>query len=139
MTPDRWNDLTTLFGPRGAYGGCWCMYFRLTGREVDAGAGADNRASLKSLVDDDRPTGLLAYADAGPVGWVALPPRVDLGRLRRSPLRPGAPADPSVWSLTCLYVSRGERGSGLTHELVAAACEHARPAAGVHCRSRAAA
>jgi GNAT superfamily N-acetyltransferase len=126
LTPDRWDDLTTLFGRRGAYGGCWCMYFRITGREFDAGAGEVNRARLRSLVDSGRPTGLLAYGDDGPVGWVALAPRAGLGRLRRSPLRLGDPADPSVWSLPCLYVSRRERGNGLTHELVAAACEHAR-------------
>jgi len=126
LTPNRWDDLTTLFGRRGAYGGCWCMYFRITGREFTAGAGAVNRASLKSLVEDGRPTGLLAYADDTPVGWVALTPRADLGRLRRSPLRQGDPADPRVWSIPCLYVARGERGAGLTHELVAAACAHAR-------------
>ncbi len=28
LTADRWPDLVALFGPKGAYGGCWCMYFR---------------------------------------------------------------------------------------------------------------
>jgi GNAT superfamily N-acetyltransferase len=26
LTPDRWEDLATLFGPAGACQGCWCMY-----------------------------------------------------------------------------------------------------------------
>lgn len=31
VTPDRWGDLERLFGPLGAVGGCWCMYWRKTG------------------------------------------------------------------------------------------------------------
>ncbi len=30
LTPDRWDDLETLFGPRGAYVGCWCMFWRVS-------------------------------------------------------------------------------------------------------------
>lgn len=102
------------------------MYFRVTGREFAAGVGTANRAGLRALVARGRPTGLLAYAGGRPVGWAALSPRADLGRLRRSPLRLGDPADPAVWSLPCLYVARGARGGGVAHELVEAACEHAR-------------
>jgi hypothetical protein len=29
LTPDRWADLETLFGPRGACCCCWCMAWRL--------------------------------------------------------------------------------------------------------------
>ena len=28
LTPDRWADLEALFRPRGAVGGCWCMWWR---------------------------------------------------------------------------------------------------------------
>ncbi len=28
-TAERWADLETLFGPRGACFGCWCMFHRL--------------------------------------------------------------------------------------------------------------
>ncbi|MBM4430292.1 MAG: GNAT family N-acetyltransferase, partial [Chloroflexi bacterium] len=36
LTPERWADFEELFGPRGAAGGCWCMWWRLTQREFDA-------------------------------------------------------------------------------------------------------
>ena len=26
LTKDRWIDFEALFGARGAYGGCWCMW-----------------------------------------------------------------------------------------------------------------
>ena len=28
LTIERWGDFEKLFGPRGAYGGCWCMWWR---------------------------------------------------------------------------------------------------------------
>ncbi len=30
LTGENWPDLEALFGPRGAVGGCWCMYWRQT-------------------------------------------------------------------------------------------------------------
>ena len=29
LTPERWDDLVTLFGSNGACGGCWCMWWRI--------------------------------------------------------------------------------------------------------------
>jgi hypothetical protein len=29
VTSERWDDLLVLFGDRGAYSGCWCMWFRV--------------------------------------------------------------------------------------------------------------
>ena len=28
LTTERWALFEGLFGGNGAYGGCWCMYFR---------------------------------------------------------------------------------------------------------------
>jgi hypothetical protein len=39
VTPDRWDDLVTLFGERGACGGCWCMAWRLKRKDWEAGKG----------------------------------------------------------------------------------------------------
>jgi hypothetical protein len=35
LTPEIWDDFEALFGAHGAFGGCWCMYWRLTRREFD--------------------------------------------------------------------------------------------------------
>ena len=50
VTPDRWDDVVALFGPRGACAGCWCMYFRQSRSEFErkrrlesAGAAAADR------------------------------------------------------------------------------------------------
>ena len=62
LTPGCWDDLVALFGPRGACGGCWCMYFRLRGRAFSEGAkagGAANRRAFRRLVGSGAPPGLL--------------------------------------------------------------------------------
>jgi len=34
VTPARWPDFETLFGEKGACGGCWCMLWRLTRKRI---------------------------------------------------------------------------------------------------------
>jgi hypothetical protein len=29
LNPDLWGDLERLSGEKGAWGGCWCMYWRV--------------------------------------------------------------------------------------------------------------
>lgn len=106
------------------------MFFRLTGREFEACAGAPNRESLRNLVEDgDRPPGLVAYLDREPVGWCAIAPRPDYPRILRSPINKPAPdddpADSTVWSVTCFYVQRAHRGTGVARSLLAAAVDFA--------------
>ncbi|MCI0687181.1 MAG: GNAT family N-acetyltransferase [Sporichthyaceae bacterium] len=126
---DRWADVEQVLGPKGAYGGCWCMFFRLSGREFDAGAGEANRNSLRALCRTSPPPGLLAYLDGTPVGWCAVAPRADYPRVLRSPINKPAPdddpADAGVWAVTCFYVHRGQRRSGISTALLAAAVDFA--------------
>jgi hypothetical protein len=51
LTPQRWPDFEKLFGPRGATGGCWCMYWRLTRAQYEEQHGELNRRNIKALVD----------------------------------------------------------------------------------------
>ena len=70
LTPDRWADFEKLFGPRGAYGGCWCMFWRLRSRDNARNKGADNKREMKKIVDSGEPPGLLAYVDSRARGLV---------------------------------------------------------------------
>lgn len=125
LTPGRFPDLERLFGPRGACGGCWCMFLRVPRAAYERQKGDGNRRALERLVAAGRPTGILAYADREPVAWCAIAPRECTPRLLGSRLL--APPDTRpVWSVTCLFVTRSWRRRGLTARLLRAACEHAR-------------
>ncbi len=125
LTPERWDNLTALFGERGAYGGCWCMWWRQTSAEVNANAGERNRALFQALVHAGRVPGLLAYRDGIPVGWCSVAPRAEFGRVLRSPnLRPIDDAQP-VWAIVCFYIDRAHRGQGVATALLRAAVDHA--------------
>ncbi|MFN0069247.1 MAG: N-acetyltransferase family protein, partial [Limisphaerales bacterium] len=124
-TAARWTDVEKLFGPRGACGGCWCLFWRLAPRDWQAGKSGGNRAALRRLVGRPVAPGLLAYAAGEPAGWIALAPRSEYPRLDRS--RVLAPVDDApVWSVTCFFVARAHRGCGLMRTLLEAAADYAR-------------
>lgn len=120
LTPERWDDFVELFGPRGAYGGCWCMWWRTTRSDFTAQQGDGNRRAMQTLVQGGQVPGILAYADGKPAGWCSVAPREQYPSLARS--RVLQPLDDTpVWSLLCLFVARGYRKSGLALALIEAA------------------
>ncbi len=128
LTADRWEDLETLFGPSGAYSGCWCMFWRITRSqfaEQCRNGGAENKAAIHEVVASGEVPGLLAYTDGKPVGWCAVAPREVYAALERSTTRKRIDDQP-VWSITCFYVAPGWRKRGVSTALVNAAIEHVR-------------
>jgi GNAT superfamily N-acetyltransferase len=127
VTPDRWRDLERLFGPGGAYSGCWCMYLRVPAKQFDENGNADNRALLRTLVRSGAEPGLLAYDGGEPVGWVSVAPRAEFERVLRSPLhKPLDAYETGVWSLTCFFIAKSARGEGVASSLLDAAVAFAR-------------
>lgn len=124
LTPERWNELVVLFGEKGAYSGCWCMWFRETSREFSERGNAGNRQALQEIVRQGRVPGLLAYRDGRPVGWCSVAPRGEFGRLNRSPtLKPVD--DRPVWSVVCFFVERPHRRRRVAEDLLRAAVDYA--------------
>jgi GNAT superfamily N-acetyltransferase len=120
LTSARWNDFETLFGPRGACGGCWCMYWRLPSRVFSESSGDANRFAMKQLVLDGAEPGILAYDGDKAVGWCAVAPRVEYTRLERSRVLKAVDDQP-VWAISCFFVARSYRRQGLTFKLLEAA------------------
>lgn len=129
LTPDRWDDVVRLFGDNGAYGNCWCTWFRQTAKDFSAGCadrGAGNRDFLRRLTDAGRRPGLIAYREGAPVGWVSVAPLDEFGRVLRSPtLKPEATPPPTTWAIVCFYIPRNERRTGVTGVLLRAAVDYA--------------
>ncbi|MBI2837218.1 MAG: GNAT family N-acetyltransferase [Acidobacteria bacterium] len=124
VTADRWADFESLFGTRGACGGCWCMWWRLKRSQFEKQKGAGNRRAMKRIVDAGGAPGLLAYQDGAPIGWCSVAPRSDFAVLARS--RVLAPVDTRpVWSIVCFFVARPYRRHGITVKLLRAAVQYA--------------
>jgi GNAT superfamily N-acetyltransferase len=125
LAPERWSDFERLFGRAGGYGGCWCMWFRQTGKEYEAGRGEPNKQAMCQLVEGGEIPGLILYAEGEPAGWVSVEPRTAFPRLERSRAARRID-DADVWSIVCFFVHRKFRGRGAMRRLIAAAVDHAR-------------
>jgi GNAT superfamily N-acetyltransferase len=124
LTPERWQDLETLFGPRGACGGCWCMWWRLKRSQFEKQKGPGNRRALKKIVDSGEIPGLLAYADGQPIAWCSVGPRETYPVLERSRILKRVDDKP-VWSVVCFVVAKSFRHKGVSTALLKAAVEYA--------------
>jgi GNAT superfamily N-acetyltransferase len=125
LTPDRWNDLETLFGERGACGGCWCMWWKMKRSEFKQRKGKENKKAFKKIVADGEVPGIIAYSDGEPAGWCALEPREKYSLLENSRTLKRVDDQP-VWSVVCFFVAKPFRGRGVTKRLLQAALEYAR-------------
>src|ERR671937_2453987 len=101
VTPERWRDLERLFGPRGAYSNCWCMWWRLRRRDFRAMAPEERKRALRAWVRSGAQPGLLAYRRGEPVAWCALAPRDEYAALAASPTLKPLGDTAGGWRLTC--------------------------------------
>lgn len=123
LTQKLWHDFEMLFGRRGACGGCWCMHWKLRGKEFTESAGDTARQMQKSIVDSKTVPGLLAYSEGYPIGWIAVEPRSAYPKLAHSrTLKPVD--DQEVWSITCFFIEKKHRHKGITVELLKAAVDY---------------
>lgn len=131
LTLRNWRDLETLFEAKGCSiaRGCWCMYYRHSGRvPVPEGLtqAEARKAELKALAQRGKPPpGLIAYRGETPVGWVTLGPREQFAKLQRSPVMKPVDEQP-VWSVVCFVVPPAYRHQGVAHALLKGAAAWAR-------------
>ena len=118
LAPNLWPALETLFGPRGACGGCWCMYWRIEkGEQWDDLKGAPAKRRMRHLVIAGKARGAIAFAGKEPVGWIAYGPRQDFPRLERARTLVCDDAE-RVWSLPCFFIKPGWRDRGVATALL---------------------
>lgn len=125
VTPDRWEDLEVLFGPRGACAGCWCMWWRLPRSQFNKQVGEQNRRALQQIVESGEVPGILAYSGGEPAGWCCVAPREAFPALERSRILKRVDDKP-IWSVVCFFVAKRHRRQGITVRLLQAAVEFAR-------------
>lgn len=125
LTSETWSDFETLFGPRGACGGCWCMNWRFSRSDFDKRKGDQNKLAIHNLVNKNEVIGLMAFAGDEAVGWCAVAPREKYIRLQRS--RVLQPVDElPVWSVSCFFMAKPYRRKGLSAKLLKATLMYAK-------------
>lgn len=126
LTKKNWGMFEQLFGPKGACGNCWCMYYRLKKAEFTEGKQNNgNKEAMKDLVWEDRPTGILGFYEDIPIAWCAFAPRQDFSRLARS--RVHKPIDDKlVWSIPCTFIDKRFRRQGVSVQLLTGVIAYAR-------------
>lgn len=115
-----WEDLRMIFGTADYPAYCLCQRFKVTGwlwRDTTV----DERTSMlraRTACDDpgaEETSGLVAYVDGKPAGWVAVQPRTAYPKLRtlRVPWsgRSEHKDDDGVWAVTCFAVRKGFAGA----------------------------
>jgi len=125
LNKETWPYLQSLFGEKGACGGCWCMYWRLTRKEYENSKGQKNKEKLYELINRDLPLGILAFEHDVPIGWCSVSPKSELIRLGNSRLFKNFKGPKSTWSITCLFIHKDHRNMGLSVEIISAASEYA--------------
>ena len=105
------DDVATMLGPKRPDANvCWCLSYRIPSKEHLALQGPARGERVRELVQEDPPPGVLAYDGDEVVGWAAVHPRADtsFARNRKIP----RVDDLDVWSLWCVRVRPGHRGTG---------------------------
>lgn len=130
-----WEDLVAIFGTADYPGRCRCQRFKVTGwiwRDSTIEQRTEMLRAQTACGNPNAPvtSGLVAYLDGEPVGWVAVEPRTAYPKLRGSPVpwrgRDEDKDDDGVWAVTCFAIRKGYRGRGLTYPLARATVEFAR-------------
>jgi len=118
------DDVRTMVGPKRPDANvCWCLSYRIPSKENRELTGTARGERVKQLMEAG-PPGVLAYEGDEVVGWAAVAPRAatTFARNRKIPHVDDLP----VWSVWCIRVRPGYRGSGVSHHLLRGAVEFAR-------------
>ena len=130
-----WEDLQAIFGTTDYAGLCQCQRFKVVGWIWRDSTQEERIAMLRAQTacgdpDAAATSGLVAYVDDEPAGWVAVGPRTAYPKLRTSRVpwsgRDEDKGDDGIWAVTCCAVRKGYQGRGLTYPLARATIDFAR-------------
>ena len=125
LTTKRWVDAVTLFGERGGYAGCWCMFWRLDRADFKKLRGGGTREILHQMTDQKQEPGLITYVDGKAAGWCSVGPRENYVALENSRILKRVDDQP-VWSIVCFFVDKSFRKQNLMAEMLRGAVAYAK-------------
>jgi GNAT superfamily N-acetyltransferase len=128
------DDLAAIFSSRDA-SRCQCQRFKVLQwfwRDSTLEERTDMFLAQTACGDPTAAatSGLVAYVDGEPAGWVAVEPRTAYPKLLYSRIpwsgRDENRDDDGIWAVTCVVVRKDYRGRGLTYSLARATIDFAR-------------
>lgn len=122
IAPADWVGFEEVMGPKGGCGGCWCMLWRRSAKEMNAATGDENKAMIRARFETDPPPGLIARIDGEAAGWLSVDRRDAFSRVTTSRILKPLD-DMPVWSVSCFLVKKEHRRTGLGTALLEAAAE----------------
>ena len=126
LTKKNWNKFVQLFGNKGACGNCWCMYYRLKKADFQQGKVHEgNKTSMKTIVWEGRPAGLLGLYEGQAIAWCAFAPREDFIKLEKSRVHKRIDNE-IVWSIPCFFIDKNFRRNGVSIELLKGVAKYAK-------------
>jgi GNAT superfamily N-acetyltransferase len=118
LSPSNWNDFVLLMKTDAQCSECWCLNHRAPS---GCPTGDAAKEKMKSLVQDGKVHGLLAYSNGKSIGWLAIDPMSEMvGHDCQSS------GKENEWSIHCLFVKDGFRGKGASVQLIKAALDYAK-------------
>ncbi|MES2777372.1 MAG: GNAT family N-acetyltransferase [Bacteroidota bacterium] len=126
LQKENWNQFVQLFGDKGACGNCWCMYFRLSKSDFQAGkADEGNKAAMKEIVWANQPTGILGIYEDQAIAWCAFAPREDFMKIENSRVHKRIDQE-HVWSIPCFFIHKDFRRNDVSVELLKGVTRYAK-------------
>jgi ribosomal protein S18 acetylase RimI-like enzyme len=104
----------------GVWGGCWCMAFHPEGVGRSA---AQHRADKEVLVRAGCAHAALVLDGDSCAGWCQFGPPAELPRIKARRVYEKDAGTPPDWRITCFYVGKGHRRSGVAATALAGALD----------------
>jgi GNAT superfamily N-acetyltransferase len=101
------------------------MWWRLSSTEWEKRKGSDRKEALKTIVNQGKAPGIIAYSGGQPIAWCSISPREEFHRLERSRTLKRIDNQP-VWSVVCFFVAKHCRQKGVSTRLLEAAVKYAK-------------
>ena len=130
LDANTWPDFARLVeANNGVWGGCWCMWYH--GAQESADDSPESRRKAKECrVREGRAHASLVFDGAECVGWCQFGSPDELPRIHNQ--RAYLATDPILpdWRITCFFVGKGHRGSGVAAAAIKGAVEQIRQLGG---------
>ena len=121
LAPDTWDAFAGMAERHnGVFGGCWCTWFHTMSAEKERTYEA-NRSLKRRLVDEGRAHAALVYDGDEAVAWCEYGSPAELPNIYHRKQYDAGESSPAPWRITCFFVDRDHRRSGVAYEALAGA------------------